>query len=121
MGGGGHTLRLGQRVEGGRLDGHVQWFGLQPGVSEEPLKVFEQGRNTVTSVHLQDGCGHSVEDGWEKLERRPETSWRHCKVVPTRDAEWPVGQVRIHSFSTLSTEAGSFETRLEEVMAERSV
>lgn len=64
----GDTLRLGQRVEGGRLDGHVQWFGLQPGVNEEPLKVFEQGRNTVTSVHLQDGCGHSVEDGWEKLE-----------------------------------------------------
>lgn len=78
-------------MEAGRLDGHVQWLGLQPGVNEEPLKAFEQGRNTVTSVHLQDGCGHSVEDRWEKLERGPETSWRCCKVVPTTDSEWPGG------------------------------
>lgn len=83
-------MRLEQRVEGGRLNGHVQWLGLQPEVNEEPLKVFEQERSTVTSVHLHDGCGHSLGDRWEKLKRRPETSWRHCKVLP-RDADEPGG------------------------------
>lgn len=76
-------------MEGGGLNGHVQWLGLQPGVTEESLKAFEQGRNMVTSVRLQDGCGHSEEERWKKLERGPETSWRHCKVVPTRDSQWP--------------------------------
>lgn len=51
--------------------------------SRRSIESIEQGRNTVTFAHLQDDCGHSVEDRWEKLE----TSWRHCKVVPTRDSE----------------------------------
>lgn len=43
-------LRLGQRVEGRHLDGHVEQVGLQPGDNEEPLEVFEQGRNRVRSI-----------------------------------------------------------------------
>lgn len=78
---------MGQKVEGGRLDGHIEQVGLPPGGSEEPLQVFEQGRDTVRSAHFLDGCDHSMEARLGKLQRRPGESVETFNVVPTRDAE----------------------------------